>query len=495
MSWSFGRTVLGLFLTLQGGLLLIASGRARTVDEHSLHFMAESLNERGTLAVPQLVAIRSFYGKLSLRGAPYAPYSPGQPMAAAMYLRVLGPVFRAAAPRTTGESALLAHEAATGLLNTTLTALGAVLFLCAVRALGISARRAIWTSALLILSTPLVVYSKYSFSEPFLSALVAGTVLGLILHDRGHPVGPWVAGIAVAGAIAVKFAVGGLLGAAAGLALLSRPEGRRPAALVRFGLVPLCVLAAHFAWNATRFGSVWDLGYPEAAELGRRLNDFDTPFLTGLFGLLLSPGKGLLFFAPAVCASVFGWRALHRRSPSASTAAIGFFAGSLMLYAKYSAWEGGYCFGPRYLLPALPGLFLGLPFVLASRRKRAVLLLCLLGTLMQGPGVATSFAEDQMAGGRYYDADYRYRLDYSPLGQWALVARYAPGLASGTAWNEPLGFGLDFWFVFLVRAGFSRTLVAAWFACAGLLLALGVCLLRGVPNQPRPEHRQVTSEQ
>jgi len=494
VSGSFGRTVLGLFLVLQGGLLLIASGRARTVDEHSLHFMAESLNERGSLAVPQLVAIRSFYGKLSVRGVPYAPYSPGQPMAAALYLRVLGPIFRAAAPRASGESALLAHEAATGLLNTTLTALGAVLFLCAVRGLGVSIRRAVWSSALLIFSTPLIVYSKYSFSEPFLAALVAGMILGLILHDRGHPVGPWVAGFAVAGAIAVKFAVGGLLAAAAGLALVSRPEGRRPAALIRFGLVPLCVLAAHLAWNATRFGSLWDLGYPEAAELGRRLNDFDTPLVTGLFGLLLSPGKGLVLFAPAVCTALFGWRAVHRRTPTTSIAVLAFFSGSLLLYARYSAWEGGYCFGPRYLLPALPGLFLGLPFMLASRRRRVALLLCAFGALMQVPGVATSFAEDQMAGGRYYDAAYRYDLDYTPLGQWALALRYAPGLANGSAWSEPLGLGLDFWFVFLVRAGFSRALMAVWFLCVAALLAMGVWLLRKRPEDPsRPDSGQVTS--
>lgn len=491
MSPSILRAALGAFLVLQGGLLLIASGRARTVDEHSLHFMAESLNARGTLAVPQLVAIRSFYGKTSLRGTPYAPYSPGQPMAAAVYLRALGPAFRAAAPKASGESALLAHEAATGLLNTTLTALAGAIFLGALGVLGVGRRRATQAALLLILSTPLVVYAKTSFSEPFLAVFAALLMLGLALHDRGHPAGPWLAGFAAAGAIAVKFAVGGLLAAAAGVALLSRPAGRRVSTLMRFGLIPVCVLAAHLAWNVVRFGSPLDLGYPETAELGRRLNDFDTPFAVGLFGLLLSPGKGLFLFAPAVLISAFGWRAAHRRSPSASIAALAFFAACLLLYSRYSAWEGGYGFGPRYLLPALPGLLLGLPFALASRKRRAALALCAFGVVMQIPGIATSFTEDQMAGGRYYDAGYRYRLDYTPAGQWALTARYAPGLVTGEAWDQPLGLGLDFWFVFLVRAGFSRAFIGVWFLVGTTCLVAGSLLLRP-GGRSRPAQAWVT---
>ena len=468
---------LGLFLLLQGALLLIASGRARTVDEHSLHFMAESMVARGSVAVPQLVELGSFYGKPSLRGEAYAPYSPGQPVAASIYLRALGPWFRASASKPLGEPMLLANQAATSLLSTTMIALTAVLFMLAAEALGIRPFVALASSLLLVASTPLLPYSKYGFSEPSLAALVALVLYGLVQWDLGKAHGLWLAGIGVALAVSVKLAVGGLLFGAVGLALLSRPEGRNLQALTRFAVAPVCALALHLTWNWVRFDDMWDLGYPAAAELGRRLNDFDTPLAVGLFGLLLSPGKGLLFFAPGVIAAALGLRAAFQKSPSAVITGLVFFVASLLLYSRYSAWEGGYCVGPRYLLPALPFLWLGLPFVLSGERRKFTLALCLAGLVLQGPAVATSFIEDQAPRGRYYDATYHYQIGYTPAGQWRLAARYLPGLFTGEAWNQPLGLGLDFWFVFLVRAGFGRDLVLSWFAVASALVVSGGALL------------------
>ena len=149
------RAALGLFLLLQGSLLLLASGRARTVDEHSLHFMAESLAAGRGVEVPQLMAIGSFYGKIGRNGKPYAPYSPGQPFLASFYLRALGPTFAAAATRESGEPLLLAREAASTLLNTTVVAACAALFLMALRIMGVPLTTALGSSLALVAATPL----------------------------------------------------------------------------------------------------------------------------------------------------------------------------------------------------------------------------------------------------------------------------------------------------------------------------------------------------
>ncbi len=475
----------GLFLFLQGVLLGLASGRARTVDEHSLHFMAESWAAQGSFAVPQLVTLGSFYGKTSIRNEPYAPYSPGQPMVSALYLQALGPTFRAAAAKPSGEPMLLANQAATSLLSTTLTAAMGAVFLLAAQAMGVPLNLALLSSLLLVVSTPFLPYSKYGFSEPFLGLLGAVVAGGLVQWDKGDSRGLWCAGLGAGLAVAVKFAVGGLLFGAVGLALLSRAEGRNWRALVRFSLIPVAVITFHLAWNWLRFGDMWDMGYPAVAEAGRRLNDFDTPLLIGLYGLLLTPGKGLLFFAPGLFLSLLGLRAAHRASPSAVVAGVVFFLASLFLYARYSAWEGGYCVGPRYLLPSLPLLWLGLPFLLkaGSAKKRVALFLCLAGVVAQVPAVATSFTEDQIMGGRYYDATYHFRLDFTPAGHWALTSKYLPGLFTGEAWDHPLGLGLDFWFVFLVRAGFDRSLILSWFVTAFACAATGWWLLRRDANR------------
>jgi hypothetical protein len=77
--------------------------------------------------------------------------------------------------------------------------------------------------------------------------------------------------------------------------------------------------------------------------------------------------------------------------------------------------------------------------------------------------------EDQVPRGRYYDANWNYRLGYSLSGQIHLLWKY---LGSG----EParLGLGWDRWFVFLHKGGISATTLAV--LGLGMLAALGISL-------------------
>jgi hypothetical protein len=88
-----------------------------------------------------------------------------------------------------------------------------------------------------------------------------------------------------------------------------------------------------------------------------------------------------------------------------------------------------------------------------------------LGAFVQCVSLATSFMEDQVPRGRYYDANWTYRLGYSLSGQIHLFWKY---LTSG----EParLGLGWDRWFVFLHKGGVS----AATLAVLGLMMLAGL---------------------
>jgi hypothetical protein len=82
------------------------------------------------------------------------------------------------------------------------------------------------------------------------------------------------------------------------------------------------------------------------------------------------------------------------------------------------------------------------------------------GVLVQVISISTSFLEDQ-ATGRYYDAQWNYRMEYSSImGQGRLLLHYVT-----TSQPAPIGLGFDRWFVFLRKAGVSRG-----------LLAMGLCL-------------------
>jgi hypothetical protein len=144
----------------------------------------------------------------------------------------------------------------------------------------------------------------------------------------------------------------------------------------------------------------------------------------------------------------------------------------LAFYSKYTQFEAGYSFGPRYLIPGL--WLLGLTFGIAvrdgSKRIRAIALaLVLAGATVNVIGLATSPLED-MAGGRYYDERFDYRLDYNPLqGQLGLLLKYASDPKPA-----PIGLGFDRWFVFLHKGGVSTT----WLAIVGGVVAAG-CLAAG----------------
>ena len=148
-------------------------------------------------------------------------------------------------------------------------------------------------------------------------------------------------------------------------------------------LLPLMAAAALFAGtNAWRFGSVWDSGYGNALAQGVY---FDFPLGRGLAGLFLSPGRGLLWMAPAVICAVFGLRRAWSRGERAwplITLALG--AAIVLPPAMSVGWHGGWTYGPRYLLPWLPFLWLGLPIGMEVLMDRAAGRVLLGGTLLFG---------------------------------------------------------------------------------------------------------------
>ena len=140
----------------------------------------------------------------------------------------------------------------------------------------------------------------------------------------------------------------------------------------------------------------------------------------------------------------------------------------LFFFARYTQWEGGYCVGPRYLVPSIVLLCLGLGPTLANggtRTKQLGLLLLVLGALVQCVSLATSFMEDQVPRGRYYDANWNYRLSYSLSGQSEQLLKYLQS-------SEParLGLGWDRWFVFLQKGGVS----SAPLAIMGVIMVAGL---------------------
>jgi hypothetical protein len=122
-------------------------------------------------------------------------------------------------------------------------------------------------------------------------------------------------------------------------------------------------LAAWAAYNHYRYGAPWRLGYEEAG--------FTTPFFKGLYGLTASSGRGVLWFAPLVVFAGVGVRAAYRRAPVVTLAAVGMFLARFVFFARWQYWEGGVTWGPRFLVPAMPLLAVGVLEVVRGWRSHA----------------------------------------------------------------------------------------------------------------------------
>jgi hypothetical protein len=432
--------------------VLASSGRARTPDEYMTLFQAESLIENGTTAVPQSLQAQNFYGKYDLHHQPRSPYPAGQAILAVAFVWFAGSVVShlpgVAQDRTT--QFYLEGFAAT-LSSAMFAALGMGVFFLLLRRLQLTLRDAIAVTACVAFATLLFPYSGYFFSEPLTTLLLLCTAYTLFGSDA-----PLSRRRAISAGVLLAFAVWvrPTMVLAAGvftLAIAIREKVSKWRSVVLALAIPGISAIGYLAWNKHLFGRAFEFGYPDTAELGKHLNTFTTPFHVGLFGLLFSPGKSIFLYFPPVVLAVWGLRRLWKFDRGLAILCGVLPLVYLLFYARYTQWEGGYCVGPRYMLPSLIVCCVALAPVMqcASRRLRnAVFALALLGFVVQIVSYSTSFLEDQVGGAQYYDTRFDYRLSYNPmLSQTQRLWHYLHGAPA------PLGLGFDRWPVFLSKLG------------------------------------------
>ncbi|HSM51958.1 MAG TPA: hypothetical protein VLA75_11215, partial [Thermoanaerobaculia bacterium] len=221
------------------------------------------------------------------------------------------------------------------------------------------------------LASPLAHYAAGFLTEPLSALCLLLVALGLVGAGRDGPAWPGALLSGAAAGLAVATKVANLLLVAPAvvwllwLAWSRRRAGRPWRAVVAAWILPFLAWLAAIGWaNRVRFGSAWETGY--GAEAG----SFGTPLLEGIGGLLLSPGRGLLWYWPAALLALAGLARLSRRAPATAAYAAAAFVLSLLLYGRFYQWYGGGSWGPRFLIPVLPLLALGLA-LLAERAARS----------------------------------------------------------------------------------------------------------------------------
>jgi hypothetical protein len=216
---------------------------------------------------------------------------------------------------------------------------------------GGSRGEALWLTVAAGGATPFVVYAKTIFPQVFEAAcLMLAFGSALRWRQAGAPGTGLVLGVACGLGLMCRAAFAPLCGWFLGSLLLAGPATRpaRVRAVLLF-LVPVALGAAVTGWvNWLRWGSPLDFGYHHAYET------FDTPAWVGLYGLLASPGKGLLVYAPSLLVPLLFARTLWQRGRAEVVLALGLTATYLAVYCRWYDWQGGLAWGPRFLLPLIP---------------------------------------------------------------------------------------------------------------------------------------------
>lgn len=148
----------------------------------------------------------------------------------------------------------------------------------------------------------------------------------------------------------------------------------------------VCV-ALYLLANHARFGDPLDAGGVVTAA------GFGMPSPRRLLALLVSPGRGIVWFAPAVLLAPLGLVDAERRGEClAARTILAVAVVTLVTWSASPLWHGGWTFGPRVLLPALPFLWIAVARALGAAAERGALrragaVLLALGLLVQLPSV------------------------------------------------------------------------------------------------------------
>jgi len=185
----------------------------------------------------------------------------------------------------------------------------------------------------------------------------AVALAGILWAGTGSPnVLRWAgAGMLLGAAFATRLGAAVLAVPAAVLVVLQRPVSSGAALRRGLALALGCApgVGAVLWSNAVRFGSPLT---PYLPATGGAPAELVVPWLSihhleGMAGLVLSPGKGLFWYAPPLLGLAAAAPWLRRRAPALALALAAYLAAAVVVYGRLVFWHAEWCWGPRYVAP------------------------------------------------------------------------------------------------------------------------------------------------
>ena len=330
-----------------------------------------------------------------------------------------------------------------------ISAATAALLYLVLRKLGYRRRTCVITAFLLAFSTMLWTYSRGDlWTEPVTAlAITAGLLAAVQYRESGSAASALFSGVFVAYLLTIK--IFWLFLVVPFVVFLFRNPPRRNARTIGAFFLPFVgAVAAMCLYNKLRFGVFIAEGYLGGALTLESIRSAMSgqPVVSGLYRLLLSPGKSVLFFNPPVIMALFGARQFWRESRQIAVFCLVILGGYVLFFASRPVLEGSYVWGPRHLTSLLPVMMLPLAhFIGRSGAKPGavrilVIVVLVSGILIQLPNLflypkmitTTMFFEGVLNEDEIY-----YVPDRCPIERnWVLLKNSLLNLVTG----EPLFF-------------------------------------------------------
>jgi len=500
---------LKLFILFVCLYLLTSGGRIVSSDGNTMYLLTRSIVEERTVAIPYGNGYTGADGRL------YPKAGIGQALLSAPFYVVGRAVYERSGFSEAERGYVMRF--ATAAVEPFAAAIAVVLLLHVCFCLGYGVKSSLALALAFGFATPIWVYSKSFLTEPLTTALLLGSVFGLLAFKRSgrrrHLV---VAGLCAGMTVLVKYAM--LLAVVPIIIFFLGscfPMKHRSSELSTFsGLcrllafgIPLALCALVALWyNNARFGNMLASGY--GLEVSRE--GFGTPILVGLFGQLFSSGKSIFLYAPVLVLSWSGFSVFKRKFGAEALLFGSIFVVNVLFYSKFISWAGDGSWGPRYLIPFVPLLLVPVGSLLSSPTVGRLvwtgfMLLAVAGFLVQVGGVSIYFGSYLREIGEFpyareftdprFLSDSHFIPNYSPVyGHWKMLVRNVRLHMEGRYPRIPLSSyaevgsripidedarkellrGLDFWFTYLLYVGKWKT--AYWFI---ILIAGGVGAISG----------------
>jgi len=408
----------GLLLGLAVFAILSALGHHTwgTMDAIERFAVTRALVDRGSVVTPEFGPVK------------YAPLQSVLMVPPYLLGRLAGGLVPGADPKRVG------YRATAFLFTPAVVSLLCVVYRHTLRAEGFPASETTFGIATLLFTTLLLPYTRLLFTEPPNALLILLSASALAAIARGGD-----GGVPLASASALLFLNGAVFGplaaaqVAAGAVLAGRRSGPRAARRV-LALGAAALSAALVAWafyNRARYGDALLFGYEKEG--------FGTPLTVGLWGLLVSIGRGIVLYSAPTVLALAGFLFL-RKDPrwGGLKPVLAFYAASfgayLLLYSAWDSFEGGWCWGPRFLLPFVPVLHLAIPLLVLralawpAARKAAFALPFVLGFAINAAEDLGAWREFEEAVFLHGSIDYRrsvFEPEYA-----ALLHSVSPGRAA-----------------------------------------------------------------